>query len=59
MGELGVIDLPEKAEKLDLEELSQRVANSQKRIEEGVANDQDYIEFNMCQLELAERGILK
>ena len=53
-----LLETPEKIKALDSPELSDRVAHMQTKIEQGVASDNDYLEFIICQLELADRGIL-
>lgn len=58
MGDTEFGKVPTDISKLDAVELSNRVAHTQKRIEQGVASDEDYVEFIMCQLELADRGII-
>ena len=58
MGENTFTEVPESIHQMDESELSKHVAHMQKRIEQGVASDQDYLEFILCQLELADRGIL-
>lgn len=57
MGENTFSNVPENIHQLDDVELSQRIASTQKRIEQGIASDQDYLEFIICQLELADRRI--
>ena len=53
-----ILEAPNEVQSLNAHELSNQVENSQKRIEQGIASDQDYIVFIMCQLELAERGVI-
>ncbi len=54
-----LVEAPNEVQHLNANELSNQVANSQKRIEQGIASDQDYLVFIMCQLELAERGVIR
>ncbi len=58
MGENTFTEVPDTIHQMNEVELGKRVAFMQKRIEQGVASDQDYLEFILCQLELADRGIL-
>ncbi|MCA9836387.1 MAG: hypothetical protein KC422_05710 [Trueperaceae bacterium] len=59
MGENSFTEVPETIHQMNETELSSRVASMQKRIEQGIASDEDYLEFILCQLELAERGALR
>lgn len=59
MGQTLIDDAPKKVQHLANAELSSKVQTTQNRIEQGTASDQDYIIFIMCQLELAERGIIQ
>ncbi len=49
---------PQEIRQLDTQELSRIVSICERRIETGQASDQDYVQFIMCQLELAERGVV-
>ena len=53
-----LVEAPHEVQSLNALELSDHVASSQKRIEQGIASDKDYLVFIMCQLELAERGVI-
>jgi hypothetical protein len=59
VGEHSLVESPKEVRQLNSNELSTHVENSQKRIEQGIASDQDYVVFIMCQLELAERGVIQ
>ena len=56
---MNSLRLPEKIQTLDTTALNKLVEKQQKRIKDGKALDNDYLEFIVGQLELAERNSLR